>query len=275
MDEETKKKAKAKKQKMIIIISIVVGVILVSIITVLLFKKNKELKHAHEEEDVFKDVIRDKKVIEKIGTFVSAAMINDYSYEGLSRTFAKGVTKLSSEQKLQIVFQYLTKVLYANEKITKENIPERYKNDETISNTKEIMSMLSSRTLEKEYTKLFNEEVKYDENSLKKLNTCPSVYKLDTRIKKIFLFNECKTETDGLIITKTYNYKFDNDYYYVYQYVALMKKSEEDNDKYTYWRVKSNKKLKVDDFSGHEAEFETIIWKFDKKYNFISVTNEG
>lgn len=277
MDEETKKKKLSNKKRLIIIISVGAGLILIFLIASLFLKKNRELKHAHEdkEEIVYKDVVREKKTIEKLYTFVNAAMYNDFGYEGLARTFTKGVDKLNKEQKLKLVFQYLTSITYENEKIDKNNIPERYKNDETIGNFKNAMSMLSSRTLEKEYQKIFNEEPKYDEETLKKLKTCPSVYKLDTRVKKIFLFNECNLKGDSIILTKIFNYKFDEDYYYVYQYVGLMKEAKDEKDKRTYWRIKDNKKVDVEDFYGHETSFETVIWKFDKNYNFISTSNNG
>lgn len=263
---------KKKKKKIIIIVSIVIAVIVSILVAIVIIKLNSDENEIDEKTKRYENVVTDRKSIEKLSNFVSAGIFNDYGYEGLAYDFAKGIEHLTDKQKLQLVFQYLTNIQYVNEKIGKDNIPEKYKNDEYISNSKIVMSILSSRTFEKEYEKIFGTAPTYDEKILKELDVCPSVYKLDTRIKKIFLFNECNLDGDTLVLTKTYNYKFEDGYYYVYQYVGLIKKTEDDEKK-IYMKIKANKEVDVDDFYGNEDKFEKLIWKFDKNFIFISTTN--
>ena len=268
---ENDKKKKKKKKKIIIIVSIVIAVIVSILVAIAIIKLNSDENEIDEKTKRYENVVKDRKSIEKLSNFVSAGIFNDYGYKGLAYDFAKGIDNLTNNQKLQLVFQYLTNVQFVNEKINKDNIPEKYKNDKYISDNSIIMSILSSRTFEKEYEKFFGKAPTYDEKVLKELNVCPSVYKLDTRIKKIFLFNECNLDGDTLVLTKTYNYKFEDGYYYVYQYVGLTKKTEE--GKQIYMKIKANKEVDVDDFYGNEDKFEKLIWKFDKNFIFISTTN--
>ena len=265
-NEETNKKKNSYKGLFIII---GFGIVSITALSIFVHFYNKE---PEPEEDKYANVIRDTVSIQKLQNFVSAAMYNDYGYTGLAYDFAKGMNKLTNNQKNQIIYQQLVNIQYVTEKIYEDDIPEKYKNDPYLTNPNIVMSKLSSRTFEKEYEKVFGEAPKYDEESLKEINGCPSVYKYDSRTKKIFLFNECELEGDTILFTKTYNYKFDDDYYYVYQYVALVKKDSEGNKK--YYRLKEDKEVEVEDFSGNESKFETVVWKFDKDYNFISTTNE-
>lgn len=262
MNEEEQKK---KKPNMIIIIALII--IVLAVIGFIVFKI---ITKKEEPEDKFKNVVRDPVSIEKLNNFVNAAMYNDFGYEGLAYDFAKGIDKITNEQKIKIIFQSLINVKYELDKIDSSNIPEKYKNDNNINNPNAVM--LSSRSFEKEYEKTFGEKPDYDENSLKEVKGCPSVYKYDSRVKKIFLLNDCKLEGDTLLLTRTFNYKFEDDYYYVYQYIGLMKNRKEGEEKDTYMKLNANEVVDVDDFSGHEKEFETLIWKFDKDYNFINTT---
>jgi hypothetical protein len=48
------------------------------------------------------------------------------------------------------------------------------------------------------------------------------------------------------------------------------KKSEEEND--TFTKVESGEIVEVDSFTGNESKFDTLVWKFDKNYKFISTS---
>lgn len=267
MDEEKKKEKKKTDIKTIIILSVIIVALTIVAIFINLPKSEKT------EEDKYKDVIKDKSSLEKLNNFINAAMYNDVGNEGVAYDFAKGLNSLTDKQKNILVFNYLVNVETLNEKINEENIPEKYKTDEYIGNFNIVMSFLSSRTFDKEYGKLFGGTPNYDEASLIEMNTCPKVYKFDTRLKKMFLFNECNLEGDKILLTKTYNYKFDDDYYYVYQYVGIMKLKQEGEEKDTFTKVKDEEVVDVESFVGNESKFETLIWKFDKDYNFISTSN--
>lgn len=261
MDEETKKN-KSKKLLIIIILCVILAII-VGVIVFLLTRPKKV------EEDKFKNVVRDVVKIEKLNNFVKTGMYNDFGYKGLAYDFAKGINKLSNNQKNLFALQYVINIQPVFEKVTPDNLAEKYKTDPVLGDFSKNMQSTSSRTFEKEYEKLFGNEPKYDEKSLIEFNTCPSVYKLDTRIKRIYLSNECKNDGDSILYYKTYNYKYENDHYYVYQYIGLMENRKEGEEKDTFKTVNSNEVIDVEDFFGNESKFETLIWEFDNNYNFI------
>jgi hypothetical protein len=210
MDEETEKK----KPNILLIIGLIIVIIIIFGYIIFMLLNNGK-KEVNEIDTMHKNVVKDKVSIEKLSKFVNTAMYNDYGYEGLAYDFAKGIKKLNKNQKLRLALQNIINIEYDVEKVDMDNLHDKYKNDQYLSDPNIIMNQISSRKLEKKYEELFNEKIEFDEESLKKMNTCPSVYKYDSRINKIYLFQECDQKGDTVLLSKIYNYKFEDDYYYV------------------------------------------------------------
>lgn len=262
MNEETVEKKSNKKIIIIIVLCVVIAIIIG--IIVYLLTRPKEV-----EEDKFKNVVRDTVKIEKLNGFVSTGIFNDYGNEGLAYDFAKGLDKLTNEQKNKFVLQYIVNIAAVTEKVTEETLAEKYKSDPVLGDYSKNMSQVSSRTFEKEYEKFFGNKPEFTEKDLQDAKICPSVYKYDSRVKRIYLSNECEKEGDTILYYKTYNYKNENDHYYVYQYIGLKVNKKEGEAKDTFKTVNSNQVIDVEDFTGNESKFETLVWEFDENYNFI------
>ena len=268
-EEETKEDNKKKKSKTTIIIIIVMLVIIAVIAGIIIYKL---LNPKVVEEDKFKNVVRDTVSIEKLESFTRAGLYNDFNYKGLAYDFANGMKGLSNEQKNLLILQYLYYVSAEIEKVDVNELSDRYKNDPVLGDPNSKTQQLLGRSFEKQYEKFFGDSPKLDEKTLKESSFCPTVYKYDSRTRKIYLNGDCKEETDTLLVYKSYNYTHVDDYYYVYQYIGLVKPKKDGEEKNTYMKFSTNEVVEVDDFSGNEKLFETLIWKFDKDYNFISTT---
>ena len=83
--------------------------------------------------------------------------------------------------------------------------------------------------------------------------------------------SECGGTISGDIYIVTYDYKEENGYLYVYQYAGYGLSL---GDSFKYTKL-NDSEVKVDFFEGNEDKFSTLIWTFDKDYNFVStkVTN--
>ena len=229
-------------------------------------KKNDNNKDNEVNENVnVKKELNDSIAISKLEKFVKVASYNNAIGDGIEGKFMTGTSDLTKKDKLQLTYQSLISISKIMRKIG--SIPDKYKNDDhfDINGTEEI----TIKEFDDEYKLLFNENPNYNDVEIEGMG-CPAFYKVDRELGKIFIGRECGGTGYPEVYYKIYKYEEDKNYYYVYQYVA-----KEDPVNNTINKYKSNEVVNVQSFDGNEDKFETVIWKFDKNYNFVSTENIG
>ena len=230
-------------------------------------KDNNEEKKAPKEEEKtnVKKGVTDTNAVSRLEQFVIAASYNDSVGNGYSSLFMKGTTSIEQNVKYAVAWNSL--IMIKQIPTTKvEIVPDKYKDDDHFLGD---ITEIAIDEYTNEYKRLFNQEPNYNEIGSYSFG-CPGPYKIDTELGKIFIGKECGGTGNPEYYYKIYNYEEDDSFYYVYQYVAVENPINKTIDK-----IKSNETVNVSSFEGNEDKFETVVWKFDKNFNFISTENVG
>ena len=225
-------------------------------------QKQEEKKDEEKEEEPVENNNEEIKVDEKIDNFMKYATYN----KGFEDVLYKGVNSLTTKFKYDMT-------VYASDsvKITEETLPEKYKGteEETYLVTEPEPIMITFDEFNKKFKEFFKEDtdLKYmKDHSAKvsddeKLGACPFLYIVDEEIKQLIFSYQCGGLEVEEYNTKIYDYKKDANNYYVYTYVA---RHSED------YKKLDGTVVDVDTFDGNEDKFSTVVWTFDKDYNFVS-----
>jgi hypothetical protein len=210
--------------------------------------------------------LTDQEVISKLNKFIEVGIYTNDGYTTTGTLFALGADNISDSDKLLFTYQSAVSVNNKHKQLTE--IPEKYKSEAGYLEP-QFSFELNIDAFDKEYKSYFNSDPKYNDSDLINMG-CPMIYKIDKELGIIILVNYCGG-TDGVTYKyKNYKYEEDNKYYYVHQYVGSYNQSDK-----TFSKVKANEKVVVTTFEGNEEKFETVVWKFDKNFNFISTENKG
>ncbi len=203
----------------------------------------------------------------RLKDFVEMASTFNPTYDNLIEDLSKESFILDDNQKIQLTYQAVYEDI---EKVTE--VPDKYKDDKDYfeSNVYEYsLNLFGYR-----YEQLFNEE--FDASLLEKNLIggehpvgCPVIYMIDEELDKVYFSSFCGKTNNRGFETKVYDFYEDENYYYVYEYIAGYYYN---NGNKVYYRVHDKEETSVDTFAGNEDLFETLSWKFDKNYNFISTS---
>lgn len=239
---------------------------------------NTEKPNIEQKDDNEIKSLTDTTIINKLDNFIKVAAYVSDAGDGTGKLFLNGQNGLTDILKYKMVQQ---SVINIDKKITKIQTPEKYKNDMYLGQ-EETIDSVKIDDLNSAYEMLFNEkassdlatELEFDRN--KENLGCPFIRKADKELGVAFLARDCGGTCGGEHKQNTYKYEYDANYYYVYQYVGFFNsKNCTESKKDEFSLIKSNKVLNVNSFEGNEDKFETVIWKFDKNFNFISTENVG
>ena len=265
-----KKEVKGKPLKVWIIIMIIVFMLFTFGIGISLGKElaRKELNNNKEEEPTneIKEV-KDSNAITRLDNYVKAASFDDSVGNGMARDYMTGKSSVDQISKNKLAWISLLFVKQTPTP-TVTNIPDKYK-DDLLFNAGAVTEIpLSSYA--NEYKGLFNEEFIYNNNISDYSVICPGAYKVEQELDRIYISRECGGTGNPPYFYKIYKYEEDNSNYYVYEYVAT-----ENPETGELIKVKSGEVVNVTTFEGNEDKFETVVWKFDKNFNFINTENKG
>lgn len=218
----------------------------------------------------------------QIDDFIKLAMYHSYEGTTIADALSNGLTGLTIEQKELLTYFSVSDSMV---QLTSDMVPEKYKNDSywDVSSGSIMLYQLPIQTFKDEYKRLFKEEytIKGEDYNF---GACPVVFKTDLELGNMYLTNQCGGTGIFGYLYSNYKYESDDNYYYVYQYVAYY---EEDWDAKLINIYKTKSKEKVlsvpydkykevgSSFEENKSKFETIKWKFDKNFNFISTENLG
>ncbi len=218
-----------------------------------------------EQPTNVKKEVTDASAKTRLEDFVKAASYDDPINNGFAKEFMNGKDSIEPKMKAAIAWNSLVMIKEIPQ-VKVDPVPEKYKDDDHfISNMTEIN--ITSYT--NEYKRLFNDEPNYDligEYSF----GCPGPYKVDQELGKIYIGSDCGGTGNPKYYYKIFKYEEDNKNYYVYEYVGT-----EIPFTNTLTKVKSGEVVNVSSFEGNEDKFETVVWTFDKNFNFISSENIG
>jgi hypothetical protein len=272
--EEKNNKSNKKENKTLIIIVIVIGLALVIGGVFLGTKLQNKDEPKNEEPPIDnskpddlepgkKKELNDSNAISKLEKFVIVASYEDSNENGKANMFMNGISSLDHTIKLRLAWNSLINIQKIQTKVGTD-VAEKYKNVAGIEEKEEI-SLVQFDT---EYKSLFNENTSYTEND--NFSGCPGIYKIDKELGKIIIGVECGGFNPTEYYSKIYKYEEDNSFYYVYEYVGT-----NDSQSNKLVKVSSREEVDVPSFEGNEDKFETVVWKFDKNFNFISTENIG
>ena len=268
MEEENKK-----SNKIILIIVIIIVIICLGFFLVLKLCDNKDNNESNNNENTETPTNIDGKLVindnikNKLDEYIN---LNFTSHGVVSNSIIDGTSELSQVAKESITYNSVSNQMV---QLNKDQIPEKYRNNDYWVSDGIIIYQLSLKTFEDEYKKIFNEEYKLDPEYYAIVG-CPMVFNVDQELGYMFLSNQCGDTGPQRYLYLNYKYETDNDYYYVYQYIGYQKEGSEANT-IEYIKPKSKEIVDVDSFSGNESKFETLIWKFDKNLLFVSTENIG
>ena len=159
-------------------------------------------------------------------------------------------------------------------KVTENTLPKKYEDEKEyfIGDNEKGVYELDFVDFNEKYAYFFNESISYDKLSQYAYGGsnavgCPVIYKVDKELGKIYFSNYCtEYASSERYLTKVYDYDYDDNFYYVYEYIAKY------GDTDGFYRASNFEEVEVDEFEGNEKSFDTLVWKFDKNYNFISTT---
>jgi len=208
---------------------------------------------------------------DKLRTFVETASIYNPSFDSLITELSRETFGLSEKQKVTLAYQAVVGKLV---KVTEGTLPEKYidEKDYFLGDGVKGVYELDFMDFNEQYAYFFGTSISYDKLSEFTYGSsdavgCPVIYKVDKELGKIYFSNYC---SDGIVtdkyLTRIYDYDYDDGFYYVYEYVAKY------GDVDGYYRASNYEEVDVDDFVGNEKIFDTLVWKFDKDYNFVSTT---
>ena len=211
----------------------------------------------------------DKNIEEKTKSFIAAAMYSNDGGDGIAVVFTKGINKLSADEKAIVTYNSLVNVKNENKEVTVT--PDKYKSEDDYWQGATITE-LSIESFKNEYKEFFKEEVNLSSIKVGFFG-CPFVYKMDEELGNFYLSNQCGGTGSPVYQYKTYETSEDDNYYYVKQYVGTERYTDDGSKEYK--KVKSDEVVNVTSFEGNENKFETVVWKFDKNFNFVSTENIG
>jgi hypothetical protein len=208
---------------------------------------------------------------DKLKEFVETASIYSPSFDSLINELSRETFGLTDKQKVTLAYQGVVGDLV---KVTERTLPDKYEDerDYFIGEGEKGVYELDFTDFNEKYAYFFGTSISYDKLSEfayggSKAVGCPVIYKVDKELGKIYFSNYCNDEvvTDRYI-TKVYDYDYDDNFFYVYEYIAKY------GDVDGYYRASNYEEVDVEDFDGNEKKFDTLVWKFDKDYNFVSTT---
>ena len=195
----------------------------------------------------------EKNVKERLSKFVSAASFySDTGYSSTAQNFINGTTSIDNDIKYKMTYNVIYKIDqdYKSDVVltTEEsNAMKRVFNDDINGESLDIIKL---SLFNKTYEELFNEKPSYTINNLTNIG-CPAPLGYNIELDRIYLFYRCDgnsySEYDSFIAS----YDEDDKYYYVHQEGGF-KTQKEESDIIVY----------------------KILWKFDKKFNFVSTSKE-
>lgn len=102
---------------------------------------------------------------------------------------------------------------------------------------------------------------------------CPHIKSYDETSNLIYFDYTCGGACGIIYNYKNYKYMYDDNYYYVYQYLG---EQHRDNcgDYPTYTIINSKEEVNVTLFEGNENQFNSLVWKIDKNLKLISVESK-
>ena len=226
--------------------------------------KPVEQPEVEQPENVKKEVT-DASAKTRLEDFVKAASYDDLIGNGFAREFMTGKDSIDTKMRASIAWNSLVMIKKIPQ-VKVDPVPDKYKDDiHFLSDMKEI----SITSYTNEYKRLFNDDPNYDLIGDYSFG-CPGPYKVDQELGKIYIGVECGGTGNPEYYYKIFKYEEDNKNYYVYEYVGTKNPSTE-----KLVKVKSNEEVNVTSFEGNEDKFETVVWTFDKNFNFISSENIG
>ena len=248
-----------------------------------LFAENKENNSEKDNTNTAVDdqnLVFDDNAKNKIDDFIEHAM--DFYYEGstVADELSKGITGLTKNQKELIAILSIDN--QNNRKtLTDDTVPEKYKNDNYFQNLGPGNQRyeMPIYIFTDEYKRLFNEDYVIESEDYE-FGGCPFVFKIDQELGNMYLSDQCGGTGIFGYDYLNYDYKTDNNYYYVYQYVAFFGENYDDQT-IEYRKIKSNEIVdtiamgETYDFNSNASKFETVKWTFDKNLNFVSTENLG
>ena len=207
---------------------------------------------SEEVVEVDDDNIR-KDVKKRLSKFInSASVFSESGYSSTAQAFYNGTTTITDDIKYKMAFNSIYKIdkNYKSDVVltTEEanNMKRVFNGD--ISN--ESFDIIKISDFNKAYEELFHEKPNYTLDTIKNIS-CPSPWGFNSELDRIYLFYKCSGVGYSAYDSDIVSYEFDDNYYYVHQLGTL--KSALAKSDFTYYKV---------------------LWKFDKKLNFISTTNE-
>ena len=270
------KKPKKKKNKFLIILFVLVliggfGVSGYILVDEMFLKNNKEEKKEEKKEEppeipepiddnVERD-LTDQAEIDRLSKFVLAASYNDKDNKGIMNYFVLGVKDLTPEAKVVIAYNSVFKVNHRQTPIA--SIPAKYERNVSMSYLEEF----PIDAFYEEYRTMFNEELAYDVYALNSV-WCPKFYTIDPEVNRMYIAKDCQDPSGKKYESKIYKLTGDKDYYYVYQHAIEVVGSK-------YKIISTGQLSNVNSFEGNESKFDTIVWLFDKNFNFVRTRNLG
>ena len=211
---------------------------------------------------------------DRLKDFVETASIYNPSYNSLITELSRETFGLTERQRVTLAYQAVIGDIV---KVTERTLPEKYEDerDYFIGEGEKGVYELDFTDFNDKYAYFFGRSISYDRLAQfayggAEAVGCPVIYKVDKELGKIYFSNYCANEAVAdRYITKVYDYDYDDNFYYVYEYIAKY------GDVDGYYRASNYEEVEVDEFDGNERKFDTLIWKFDKDYNFVSTTYKG
>ena len=267
-----KEENKVTKKSILPLIIFIVGLLFIAISLFLIFKPKESEKEPIEpqEEITGERELVDKKSKKKIDEFFDNV---NSSTRYVKFHFVAG-DFLSNSNKIYVAIHSLMgKNKYT--KITKNNIPSKYKNDDYYKQFIDngCLIEVTFDEIEKEHNKYFNTKADFSTLELDSVNEllCLENEKNFDEELKIMLLNTCvcnEEKSDITVYISKDKYTFDEENYYLYLY-AGMKTITDGIDE--YYKVSYKEKVEVDSFEGNETKFNHVKWIFDKNFNLIQI----
>ena len=210
---------------------------------------------------------------DRLKNFVETASIYNPSFNSLITELSRETFGLTDKQKVTLAYQAIVGDMV---KVTESTLPDKYEDEKEyfIGDSEKGVFELDFTDFNDKYAYFFGESISYDKLSQFAYGGtdpvgCPVIYKVDKELGKIFFSNYCiQNENSERYLTKVYDYDYDDNFYYVYEYIA--KYGEADG----FYRASNYEEVEVEGFEGNEKRFDTLVWKFDKDYQFVSTTYE-
>lgn len=256
-----------KSKKLISMIIIFIGLALVTASISYVMTKEPSKEEKKEEKKENKEVeLTDKAAIEELDKYLEVLKQGSFRVSGI-------FDELKDSEKTYIVLHYIFNDEKNYKVVTKDTVPEKYKDDRKFDDSYIEMGAileLSFDTYSKVYNTMFGEKPEITEDSIKAAYTSPCLGVFDEE-EKVMYFNSAACG-EGLSTSVVYfaknKYTVDNDYYYMYIYTGQSLTGEGDLVPGMY-NTSDLTKVDVDKFEGNEDKFCVFIMKLDKNYKIV------